>query len=169
MAGDVRPRPGSDGAPGNVRRARRAEVGRLAELASALSEHHAALDPVFAARPETRRIVFETQLERELHDPDRGVWVWEENGRALGLCVARIDRSMVALEAMRMEITDLVVEEAARGRGAGSALLEAALGWARARGVRRAEVRVATANAGAQRFWRRHGFGDLVDVLHRRL
>jgi GNAT superfamily N-acetyltransferase len=61
------------------------------------------------------------------------------------------------------------VRPAARRRGLGRSLAEAALAWARARGVTRVEVRVAAGNAEGQAFWRSLRFGDLVDVLQRRL
>ena len=51
----------------------------------------------------------------------------------------------------------------------GPALVERALGWVEERGVERCEVRVASLNAEGQAFWRSIGFGDLMDVLHRRL
>ena len=49
------------------------------------------------------------------------------------------------------------------------ALLEAGLAWARSRGTRRVEARVSSLNPAGQAFWRAAGFGDFMDVLHRRL
>jgi len=56
-----------------------------------------------------------------------------------------------------------------RRRGVGRALAERALLWVEEQGVERCEVRVADANVEGQRFWRALGFGDLMDVLQRRL
>ena len=56
-----------------------------------------------------------------------------------------------------------------RRRGIGRGLVERALAWVRERGVERCEVRVASLNAEGQQFWRSLGFGDLMDVLQRRL
>ena len=39
----------------------------------------------------------------------------------------------------------------------------------RRNGMKRVEVRVASRNPEGQAFWRALGFGDLMDVLHRRL
>jgi GNAT superfamily N-acetyltransferase len=76
---------------------------------------------------------------------------------------------VVAVEAHRVEITELVVARGARRGGRGRALVEAALAWARERGAARVEVRVAARNAAGQAFWRSLGFGAFVDVLDRRL
>ena len=109
-------------------------------------------------------------LDRQLRDADAAVFVWDEGGDVAGFCTARIDRAPPILEEReRAEITDLAVREDARRRGVGTALADAACAWIASRGVERVEVRVAARNALGQAFWRARGFGDLVDVLHRRL
>ena len=50
------------------------------------------------------------------------------------------------------------VTPAARGRGVGGCLLEAAIAHARASGCRRLTLLTDADNAGAQRFYRRRGF-----------
>jgi ribosomal protein S18 acetylase RimI-like enzyme len=69
----------------------------------------------------------------------------------------------------RAEITDLGVREDLRRRGIGGLLVSEAIRWVRASGVRRVEVQVAHGNESGQGFWRSQGFGDLMDVLHKRL
>jgi len=157
------------GAAGGVRRAGPGDLDAVTDLWLAIGEHHAPLDPAFAqrpdARPEARRL-----LAALLRDPDAAAWVWEEGRGPEGLCIARIDRAPPILrEAARAEITDLGVRPARRRCGVGRALAEVALSWAHERGVSRVEVRVAANNAEGQALWRRLGFGDFVDVLHRRL
>jgi len=61
------------------------------------------------------------------------------------------------------------VRPAARRRGIGRALAVAATDWVRGCGVQRIEVQVASRNVEGQAFWRALGYGDLMDVLHRRL
>ena len=78
-------------------------------------------------------------------------------------------RPPLVAERARCEITDLFVRQDGRRRGIALALVRAALAWCEQRGVRRVEVRVASANAPGQAFWRAAGFGDFVDVLQRRL
>jgi len=152
-----------------IRRALPRDLDRVAVLWTALSEHHASVDPLFALRPdadaEIRRLLAAT-----LRDPDAATFVCERAGALLGFCTARIDRAPpIQLEVRRAEITDLMVSANERRRGVGRALAERALLWVEEQGVERCEVRVADANVEGQRFWRALGFGDLMDVLQRRL
>lgn len=155
--------------PVGVRRAERRDVAGVAALWAELLEHHAAVDPALRVRaPALARLG--AMVMAQLDDPEAGLWVWDEAGRALGFCVARIERAPGALaEAKRATITELAVAPAARRRGIGGALVRAALAWAAERKAARVEVRVAARNADGQRFWRTQGFGDFVDVLDRRL
>ena len=67
------------------------------------------------------------------------------------------------------QTSDLGVRGEHRRRGVATALLEAAQSWVRDRGVSRIEIQVAHGNREGQAFWRARGFGDLMDVLHKRL
>ncbi len=152
-----------------IRRADLRDLERVAALWIALGEHHASADPLFALRPdadaEIRRLLAAT-----LRDPDAAIFVCERGGALLGFCTVRIDRAPpIQLEVERAEITDLMVSARERRRGLGRALVERALRWVEGHGVERCEVRVADANTEGQRFWRALGFGDLMDVLQRRL
>ena len=82
---------------------------------------------------------------------------------------ASIARRRFSRKFERAEITDLGVREGLRRRGIGRALVGAAADWITERGVARVEVRVAAGNREGQAFWRALGYGDLMDVLHRRL
>jgi GNAT superfamily N-acetyltransferase len=141
----------------------------VAALWTALTEHHAARDPVFALRPdaaaEIRRF-----LDATLRDPNAAVFVCDSATGLAGFCAVRVDRApAILVEANRAEITDLLVRDGDRRRGVGRVLVERALRWAGERGVERCEVRVATRNREGQGFWRSLGFGDLMDVLQRPL
>ena len=159
---------------GGVRRASRRDLDRVVELWTAISDHHASIEPLFRLRPgaagEIRKL-----LAAQLEHDDTAIFVWESRqdaGPAAlgGLCTVRIDRAPpIGGEVERAEITDLGVIESFRRRGIGRSLVEAASGWVRSRGVERVEVRVATRNPEGQAFWRALGYDDLMDVLHRRL
>jgi ribosomal protein S18 acetylase RimI-like enzyme len=158
---------------GGVRRARRRDLDRVVELWTAISDHHASIEPLFRLRPgaagEIRKL-----LAAQLEHDDTAIFVWESQDAAPaalgGLCIVRIDRAPPILgEVEKAEITDLGVIESFRRRGIGRSLVEAASGWIRSRGVERVEVRVATRNPEGQAFWRALGYEDLMDVLHRRL
>ena len=156
--------------PGEVVRvASRRDLDRVAELWTALSEHHAGFEPLFTLRAgagsEIRRL-----LDAQLRDPDSAIFVAEQGDGLKGFCTVRVDRAPpIHGELERAEITDIAVVASARRRGVGRRLVGAALGWLRVRGIERVEVRVAVRNPEGQVFWRALGFADLMDVLHRRL
>jgi len=152
-----------------LRRASSGDVETLRELWVDLTGHHARSDALYEVRsgaaPEIERL-----LRAELHHPDAATWLAEEDGRVLGFCSARIDVAPpIHEEVERAQISDLWVVPEGRRRGVGGELVRTALHWIEGRGVSRVEVRVATTNGEGQAFWRAQGFGDFMDVLHRRL
>jgi ribosomal protein S18 acetylase RimI-like enzyme len=156
---------------GRVREARIQEIDRVAALWALITEHHASLDPLFRMR---RGPVAEGELRellRALHrDPDATILVFDRDGSLQGVCIVRIDHAPPILEETeRAEITDLGVRPELRRRGVGRLLVREAEAWARDRGVSRVELQVAHGNREGQAFWRAMGYGDLMDVLHKRL
>ncbi len=145
------------------------DLDRVAALWSAITRHHEPLDPLFRMRPDGDSELREL-LRALLRDPDASVLVFELDGDLPGMCIVRIDTAPPILEEVeRAEITDLGVREDLRRRGIGRVLVSEAIRWVRASGVRRVEVQVAHGNEQGQGFWRSQGFGDLMDVLHKRL
>jgi ribosomal protein S18 acetylase RimI-like enzyme len=154
---------------GGVRRGVRDDLDRVTALWIALTEHHARIEPLFALSGDVAAHA-RGLLLAQLRDPDAQVFVHGEGDALDGLCSVRIDRAPpVHVEVLRAEITDLFVDPAQRRRGIAEALLSAALAWARTRGIDRVEARVSARNQEGQAFWRAAGFGDFMDVLHRRL
>lgn len=156
---------------GRVRPARPQEIDRVAALWGLITDHHAALDPLFRMR---RGPVAEGELRELLRalrrDPDVEIFVFEHGGTPEGLCIVRIDRAPPILEETeRAEITDVGVRPELRRRGIARQLVEAAQAWVRDRGVARIEIQVAAGNREGQAFWRALGYGHLMDVLHKRL
>ncbi len=163
-----------------VRRAGPRDLDTLSALWAALGAHHEKIDPVFAVRAgadlEIRRLV-----DAMLRDPDTAVFVCESRGgesrggestpgSLLGFCAVRIDRAPpILVEIDRAEITDLLVRAGERRSGLGRRLVESATAWVKQQGLERCEVRVAARNGEGQAFWRAMGFGDLMNVLQRRL
>jgi ribosomal protein S18 acetylase RimI-like enzyme len=155
--------------PGRVRPARNQDLDRIAELWSAITLHHAHLDPFFRMR-EGGGDALRELLGAMLRDRDAEILVYDVDGDLPGLCIVRIDRAPAILEEVeRAEITDLGVRESLRRRGIGRSLVAEALLWVKASGVGRVEVQVARGNVEGQAFWRAAGFGDFMDVLHKRL
>jgi ribosomal protein S18 acetylase RimI-like enzyme len=66
-------------------------------------------------------------------------------------------------------VHDVIVDEAACRRGVGSALVEGALEWMRARGVVRVVLWTADQNTGAQRLFDRLGFRRTMIEMTREL
>ena len=154
---------------GSVRAARVQDLDRVAALWAAITAHHAHLDPLFTMRRGAEGELREL-LSATLRDRDSEILVYDLNGDLPGMCIVRIDRAPPILEEVeRAEITDLGVRESLRRRGIGRALVAEALRWVEASGVQRIEVQVAHGNSEGQAFWRAAGFGDFMDVLHKRL
>jgi ribosomal protein S18 acetylase RimI-like enzyme len=154
---------------GEVRPARTADLDRVAELWSAITHHHAALDPLFTMREDAGGELREL-LSALMRDRDAEIFVYDVDADVPGMCIVRIDRAPPILEEVeRAEITDLGVRESERRRGIGRALVAEALRWVEESGVGRVEVQVAHGNEEGQAFWRAAGFGDFMDVLHKRL
>lgn len=80
--------------------------------------------------------------------------VAEENGQLAGLLWAKVD----AQDPGRVNLFQMWVAPESRGRGVAAALLDEALGWARARGTRVVHLGVNAANTGALRLYERAGF-----------
>ena len=154
---------------GLVRRAEQRDLLQIAALWTAITTHHQRLDPLFRMRADAAAPLREL-LDAIQRDPDARILVYDDNGDLPGMCIVRIDRAPPILEEVeRAEITDVGVREDARRSGVATRLVQAALRWVRESGVDRVEVQVAVGNKEGQRFWRAMGFGDLMDVLHKRL
>jgi ribosomal protein S18 acetylase RimI-like enzyme len=154
---------------GVVRPAGLQDLDRVAALWSLITQHHEPLDPLFRMRPDADSELREL-LGALRRDPDAEIFVYDLAGDLPGMCIVRIDRAPPILDEIeRAEITDLGVRDDHRRRGIGGVLVEHALAWVRDGGVRRVEVHVAHGNTEGQAFWRALGFGDLMDVLHKRL
>lgn len=80
--------------------------------------------------------------------------VAEQGGQLAGLLWAKVD----AHDANRVNLFQMWVAPESRGRGVAAALLDEALGWARARGTQVVHLGVNNANAGALRLYERAGF-----------
>nr|WP_307189256.1 GNAT family N-acetyltransferase [Massilia sp. UBA6681] len=80
--------------------------------------------------------------------------VAQVEGQLAGLLWAKVD----AQDAARVNLFQMWVAPQWRGRGVAAALLDEALGWARARGTRIVHLGVNSENAGALRLYERAGF-----------
>jgi GNAT superfamily N-acetyltransferase len=129
-----------DGAPNgvSVRRARRDDIDSLARLDLALPEHQAR-SPVFSRRPlqsfEEARVAWDEDFD----DPRFATFVAERDGEVIGSAVGcSLELSSThtgpALPRGAALLAFVCVFPEARGAGAGSALGQAVLAWARDEG-----------------------------------
>jgi ribosomal protein S18 acetylase RimI-like enzyme len=82
--------------------------------------------------------------------------VAEMDGRPVGLAFGLFDKE----RATTGHVAGMWVDPEARGRGAGRALLDATIAWARSRGLDRVELWVTKGNGAAVRLYERAGFAD---------
>jgi ribosomal protein S18 acetylase RimI-like enzyme len=104
-------------------------------------------------------------LERIVGDPGATLFVARDDGRIVGML------TLVTFEiptAVRAWIEDVVVDEAARGRGVAAALVQAAVDGAAARGARTVDLTSRPDREAANRLYLRMGFEARATNVYRR-
>lgn len=138
----------------NVRRARPGDASHVYALVEQLGYHpdHRGFDETFA------------QVVRH---PEAAVYVAVEGLRVIGYC-AMSQRPQIRLGGRAASIDELVVEERRRGDGIGTALLDAAISYARGLGCKRVDLNTARVRQSYQRgFYVAHGFTEVDSALLR--
>lgn len=156
-----------------VRPARTADVSSLVELRLANADAHMALNPRIYRVPKREAVIrhFGNVLADE--SGRDAVFVAETpDGRVVGMIeVLRQsdppDHQILCPEHSAQVHTVVLTD--ARGRGAGSALLEAAQRWAMDQGISYLSAGIYHGNSGAVRFYSRHGYTDAGVSLGRTL
>lgn len=99
---------------------------------------------------------------------DASVLVAEEGGALLGYCTVAFGESFAGRPDPQPQrpciLGQLYCAADATGRGVGAALLDRAIGEARARGCDAMQLSVYSENWGAQRFYARRGFAHVADI-----
>ncbi|MFI6763205.1 GNAT family N-acetyltransferase [Micromonospora sp. NPDC050417] len=160
-------------AESTVRLANRLDIPALVELRLANAEAHIALDP------QTYRIPRRDAVARHFtslfaDDTGRHAVLVAETPAHLVVGMIEVIRRPEPPDHQILR-TDpsaevhTVVLDGARGRGTGSALLEAAQRWATDQGIRYLSAGINHRNAGAVRFYNRHGLTEAGLSLGRRL
>ena len=151
--------------PAAVRRARAADLAAAAALWRRLQAEHEARDARFRLDEDAAlrwHGDFRTALRSELHR----VWVAEApSGGLVGLLSAQLaEPAPVYAPSLFVFVSDLIVAEAWRGRGLGSALLDRARAWGVAEGA--ADLRAGVlADGDGRGFWARQGARDYSVVV----
>jgi GNAT superfamily N-acetyltransferase len=96
--------------------------------------------------------LYETWIARSCADPAVAVWVAEVDGRVAGYCTCE----RAGERAGRIGL--FAVDDRARRRGVGAALVAQAVGWCAGEGLETATVATQAHNVGAQRLYQACGF-----------
>lgn len=143
-----------------IRRAAPHDVAALGDLGIALMRTHYAFDAQRFLEPtQADAAGYARFLQSQLDDDASIVMVAEQRDRIVGYVYAAVEP--LSWKELRDEcgfIHDLLVTDAARGRGAGEGLLNAAIEWLGERGMPRVVLGTAAQNQNARRLFDRRGF-----------
>lgn len=143
-----------------VRPAAQADLPALGRMGALLLRDHYEFDRLrfMAPRPDSEE-GYAWFLGSQLGADDAIVLVAECAGRPVGYVYAGVEP--MSWKELREEagfVHDIYVDEDARGAGTGSALMRAAVGWLRGRGVPRVVLWTAAPNGAARRLFEGLGF-----------
>jgi ribosomal protein S18 acetylase RimI-like enzyme len=144
----------------HVRRATRADLAVLGRLgAHLLRVHHEFDRRRFVAPTGNPEAGYASFLGSQIDAADATVLVAERGGVVVGYVYAGIEPfSWKELREEAGFVHDVVVEAAERRSGVAAALMDAAIAWVKAQGVRSVMLWTAAPNDGAQRLFDRLGF-----------
>jgi GNAT superfamily N-acetyltransferase len=160
-----------DGAP-TVRLATPADIDVLVRLRVVNAEAHIALEPEVYRVPEQEAVRRHFTAVLAEDTGRHAVLVAEVAGLAVGMVEVIRNPEPPDHQILRSEPSaqiHTVVANDARGRGVGSALVGAAQRWAAAAGIAHLSAGIHHRNAGAVRFYGRHGYADSGLSMGRRV
>lgn len=154
-----------------IRRAQTRDADVLGRLGASLMHTHFAFDPQrFLSPGADADRGYASFLRAQLDNRDSVILVAEIDQRVVGYVFAGLEPlSWKELRGPAGFIHDIVIEDGARGSGAGTALIDAATAWLRDRGAPRALLWTAEHNHGAQRLFARLGFRRTMVEMTREL
>ena len=154
-----------------VRRAVRADLADVGRLGASLLRVHYDFDNDRFMRPTGDAAEgYAWFLGSQLKNTDALVLVGERDGRIVGYLYAGIEpRNWKELREEAGFVHDILVDDAARGQGAGAALMAAALEWMRERGVPRVVLWTAANNTRARQLFERLGFRPTMTEMTKEL
>ncbi|WNV88619.1 GNAT family N-acetyltransferase [Umezawaea sp. Da 62-37] len=153
-----------------VRPAGAADLESLVRLRLANAEAHIALEPSVYRMPSREAVV--DHFTSAVASTSDAILVAEIGGRVVGMIEVLRRPDPPDHQILRPEpsaFVHTVVLPEARGHEVGAALLAAGERWAAAAGVRHLSAGIHHANAGAVRFYGRHGYHDSGLSLGKRL
>ena len=143
-----------------IRLATPADIPALGRLGALLMRTHYDFDPQrFMSAGTDAADGYAWFLGRQLKDQDVVIYVAEQESQIVGYVYASLEPiSWKELRDACGYIHDIVVEEANRGAGTATALMEAAMQWLAERGAPRVILGTAEKNERAQRLFAKLGF-----------
>ena len=152
-----------------IRRAMDGDLPRIVELFAQVDElHREALPWLFRKLDEPRSAEV---LSRFIHGSDCATFVAAEpDSPVIGFVVVyvrEVVKAPIVRPARVAEIDNLVVDRAARRRGIGRSLVEAALAWSHDARAERTELGVYEFNDEGRQFWHAMGFETVFRRLAR--
>ncbi len=152
-----------DGVPiREIRRLGASELDLIEPLWNALREHHSSVTPKLG-EPRSRSESWlrrRRQYEGWLADPDAFVLLAERDGERVGYAMVQVREGSPTWPVSEHagEIETLSVLPGERGKGTGTALLEAVRSELGRQGITELSLHVMPTNRDAIRFYERHGF-----------
>ena len=154
-----------------IRAAGPGDFAAVGELGARLVEVHYAFDPPRFLEPGAGLAEgYASFLRGESKRTGAAVFVAEVDGRIAGYAYAAIEP--LSWQELRNEagfIHDVYVDEASRGHGLATRLIDAVTAWVREQGIRQIVLHTAFHNAGAQRLFKRVGFRPTMIEMTRDL
>ena len=144
------------------------DAPRIADIYLAMARHHAALDPAEYRVPQHEAVVARFTGELQAAEDADLHLVAEVDGLVVGSldAFARPRPPAGSMRAARRSASiGIAVDEGWRGRGIGTALMDAAEAWARETGLDALELDVADPNGDAMRLYQRLGYGLVAHTL----
>ena len=154
-----------------IRRATVADAAAVGRLGAGLLRAHYQFDPDRFMKPaENCDARYASFLCAQLDHQDALVLVAEEGADVVGYLYAAVEP--LSWKELREEagfIHDVFVDSGRRASGIGEALLDAAFGWMRERGVPRVILWTASNNESARRLFERRGFRSTMIEMTKEL
>jgi len=142
-----------------IRPAKRSDLEALGRYGAALMRQHHAADPERFIQTEHPEQGYGRFLVSQISNPESLVMVAENEGQVVGYVYADVEgTSWMDLRGPAGVIHDIYVDESARQRGAGRALMRAAIDWVRAHGRNQIVLLTKTKNEHAQALFSAMGF-----------
>jgi len=145
-----------------IRKAKAADIAFVIGLWQEMMEEMGRVESRIEAR-EGGEVIWARWAGERMRDEKSLVLVAEREGRLLAYCMAHVEK---ALPVHKMKehgyISDLYVDEPARGKGIGTELARRALDFFREKGMKAVQVTVAVKNDKSQEFWMKLGFADFT-------